>query len=101
MQHSDLPERWLRELERYTDAKYGSDYKYRGRLSTSDFGGAHSLKLTFCDGSTALFRYSFAIEMPSRNEVMLFTEHCGYHLFSSVDLLIEEVDHPQDQWLED
>ena len=87
----DLPERWLRELERYTDEKYGPAFKYRGRLSVYDFADSKTLKVTFGDRSVAFFRYAFTLEIPTRREVMIFTEHCGYHLLSNVDLLIEDV----------
>ena len=46
-----------------------------------DFPCSHSVNVTFDDGSTASFRYAILIEAPELNEVGIFTEHCGYHIF--------------------
>ena len=37
--------------------------------------------MIFDDGSTASFRYAILIEAPALNEIGIFTEHCGYHIF--------------------
>jgi hypothetical protein len=39
------------------------------------------VKLVFDDGSQATFRYAVVIEAPELQELGVFTEHCGYHLF--------------------
>jgi len=92
MQRNDLPERWLRRLEEYTDDKYGADYRYRGKLGASDFPASSLVRVGFPDGSSAEFRFAFYIAAPDWNEVAVFTEHCGYHLLPLYDLQIELVD---------
>ncbi|MBK8093904.1 MAG: hypothetical protein IPK32_18490 [Verrucomicrobiaceae bacterium] len=39
------------------------------------------MDITFEDGSKASFYYAILIEAPELNEVGVFTEHCGYHIF--------------------
>ena len=92
MQPRDLPERWLRRLEAFTDETYGPDYKYRGRLGASDFSTTSVVQIRFPDGSTACFRSAFFIAEPEWNEVAVFTEHCGYHLLPHYDLQIDLLD---------
>jgi hypothetical protein len=91
----DLPERWLQRLERYTDEKYGPDYRHRGRLGASDFPSSGCVRLRFPDGSYAVFRYAFTLSAPEIDELGVFTEHCGYHVFALPDL---EVEHLEDTW---
>jgi hypothetical protein len=92
MRNEDLPARWRRRLERYTDETYGPDYKYRGTLSAHDFRANSSVRVAFPDGSSALFRHSFFIRAPEWHEVAVFTEHCGYHILPLEDLDIEHLD---------
>ena len=33
------------------------------------------------DGSQAFFRFAFFIQAPEWQELAVFTEHCGYHIF--------------------
>ena len=89
MQRHDLPDRWLRRLEAYTDETYGGDYRYRGKLGATDFSTSSLVRVGFPDGSSAEFRFAFFIAAPDWNEVGVFTEHCGYHILPSVDLTIE------------
>jgi hypothetical protein len=37
----------------------------------------------------ATFEHSFAVADDSRRELAVFTEHCGYHVFSLVDVECE------------
>lgn len=53
----------------------------RDRLSAHDFRGDQSIELTFDDGSFAKFRYAFAVLDEAGEQCMVFTEHCGYHVF--------------------
>ena len=92
MQQRELPERWLRRLERYTDEKYGSDKTHRGMLSAFDFANSSLVSIVFPDGSYALFRYAFFIAAPDWKEVAVFTEHCGYHIYPIADLQIEQLE---------
>jgi hypothetical protein len=89
MKKEDLPERWLRRLERYTDEKYGLNYAYRGQLGAGDFPPASLVHIQMPDGSQALFRYALLIEEPEWQEVAVFTEHCGYHIFPIEDTTLQ------------
>ena len=88
MNPNDLPERWVRRLEEYTDEKYGPAYKHRGKLSASDFPTSALVHVGFPDGSYALFRYAFFL-VEDWKEAGIFTEHSGYHIFPLIDLQIE------------
>jgi hypothetical protein len=74
-----VPDEWKPRLRAYLRAKCGED---RDRLSASDFPSRQSVHVHFADGSFALFRYAFAIPDEDRRAVMVFTEHCGYHVFA-------------------
>jgi hypothetical protein len=83
MKHEDLPERWLLKLRAHLEEiGEGGD-----RLSAYEFH--HHLKLTFEDGSSAFFYYAFYILDETLNEVAVFTEHCGYHVFPAVGTKLE------------
>lgn len=63
----ELPKRWQNWLKR------------RGGLTAYDFGD-YSVQIRFEDGSFALFHGAFAVQ--TKDDVIVFTEHCGYHLFA-------------------
>jgi hypothetical protein len=88
MREKDLPERWLKRLEQYTDSKYGVEYAHRARLGASDFASGSMVHVEFPDGSQAFFKFAFALVAPEWQEVMVFTEHCGYHLFPLGELKV-------------
>ncbi len=77
MKHADLPERWAERLRAHLREAHGPD---RGHLSATDFSN-QSLNINFPDGSSAFFRYAFYLLDRELNEVAVFTEHCGYHIF--------------------
>ena len=79
MQHRDLPERWQQKIEEYLKLK-GEGHKVQ--LGASDFPVGKIVKLNFEDGSKAEFLYALVIEAPELGEVGIFTEHCGYHIFT-------------------
>ena len=62
-----LPEHWRERLS-------------AGRLGAEAFP-LEGVRLRFEDGSEVHFRYAFFIEDASRNELAVFTEHCGHHVF--------------------
>ena len=74
----EVPDEWKPRLRAYLRATCGED---RDRLSAGDFRGDQSVHLQFDDGSFALFRYAFAIMDEAGERCMVFTEHCGYHVF--------------------
>lgn len=52
-----------------------------GKLQGADFGGV--VRLRFEDGSEAVFQSAFCVHHAEDDEIGVFTEHCGYHVFSS------------------
>ena len=83
-----VPEAWKPRLRRYLLERRGEE---RDQLSAGDFSPGRSVLIRFPDGSHALFRYAFAIRDEGSAEVIVFTEHCGYHVFPSADAEIEEL----------
>jgi len=73
-----VPDEWKPRLRAYLRATCGED---RDQLSAHDFRGDQSVHLQFADGSFALFRYAFAVLDEAGERCMVFTEHCGYHVF--------------------
>lgn len=84
MRHNDLPERWKIKLQEYL-AQKSSKYK---TLGASDFPTDTLIQIHFEDGSKAEFRYTLIIEAPDFQEIGLFTEHCGYHIFQADGLKV-------------
>jgi hypothetical protein len=74
--HKSLPKHWQR---RVTDlALKNSNGQYQD-LSASAFRGL--VRLRFPDGSTASFEHAFFLVDDERQELLLLSEHCGYHIF--------------------
>jgi hypothetical protein len=86
MKHDELPERWVEKLKAYLREKYGTE---RYGLSAGDFSIRQHLKINFPDGSFVFFRQAFCLHDVNLNEVVVFTEHCGYHIFPLYDTQIE------------
>lgn len=77
MKHEDLPERWKERLKVYIKETLKED---RDVLSAYDFH--YSVRILFEDKSSAFFNFAFFINDEKLKEVALFTEHCGYHIFT-------------------
>jgi len=77
----EMPKHWIDWLAAYL-SKSKSEY-----LGCNDF--IHSVKLTWDDGSNALFQYAFIATNKEHNELAVFTEHCGYFLFDMNGLQFE------------
>ncbi len=80
MKSEYLPEHWQKWLSS----------RPKGRLLAEDFSA--KIQLHFGDGSYAFFDYAFAVLDVSRQEVAVFTEHCGYHIFSARGLEVTPLD---------
>lgn len=87
MRHQDLPERWKARVTELAMAQSDSKFKTFG---AHGFGNQH-LRITFDDGSYVFFRYAFCLTDSEANEIAIFTEHCGYHIFPAVGTIIEVV----------
>ena len=83
MRPNDLPERWKAKLQNHLIA-IGSKYK---TLDAGDFPSDKLVRINFEDESKVEFRYAFTINAPELQEICVFTEHCGYHIFQSYDEL--------------
>lgn len=84
MLYQDLPKRWKERLTEYLK-EVGQN---RSVLYSTDFPSNQRLHLTFPDKSHLIFNHALLIEAPKigpaggEGEVGVFTENCGYHLFS-------------------
>jgi hypothetical protein len=66
-----------------------AEIRERG-LGAGDFRCDGHIDLTLCDGSTMSLQYAFAVVDVERRIVGVFTEHCGYFCFGTVDLRLDE-----------
>ncbi len=92
MRPNDLPERWKDKLQKHLIA-IGSKYK---TLGAGDFPSDKLVRINFEDESKVEFRYAFIINAPELQEICVFTEHCGYHIFHSYDELDVAVENFSD-----
>ena len=86
-----LPDNWQQWIVSW--ARECSEGK-RDRLGIEDFNGC--VKIRFLDGSHALFEYAFYAVDEKRQELAVFTEHCGYHIFP----LTEDLHYSYNVWAE-
>jgi hypothetical protein len=86
MKHEDLPQRWKNKLEKWLILQ---GEHHRKKLIAQDFESEKVARIEFEDGSHAEFHYPLVIEAPELNEVGIFTEHCGYHIFNLGSTQIE------------
>lgn len=61
----------------------------RDLFLASDF--VTGLCLRFEDGSSALFKHAFCLKDEERDEIAVFTEHCGYHIFPLIGTEIDSL----------
>ena len=80
------PEPWKPRLRQYLRERCGED---RDRLSAYDFPQNQNIFIRFPDRSQVFFRYAFAITDEAGDEVAVFTEHCGYHVFPADEAEVE------------
>lgn len=71
-----VPDAWREPLRQFIRDQFQED---RGQLLATVF--KHDVWLRFPDGSSAIFKYALYLIARGRNEVAVFTEHCGYHAF--------------------
>lgn len=86
MRQKDLPQRWQDSLRNYLKES-GSKYDSPGADAFH-----HNLRITFADKSHAFFYYAFYLIDENSNEIAVFTEHCGYHIFFLIDTKLETID---------
>ncbi len=77
MNRNQLPEKWQDKLKEYaltiSNGKYDS-------LGANAFP-KQKIRIEFEDKSFAVFRYAFYLLNEKEDEIAVFTEHCGYHIF--------------------
>lgn len=58
----------------------------------------HSVMVRFDDGSFCFYKYAFVLEDKEHKELAVFTEHCGYYVFSTRGIWWEvmKVEHAVD-----
>jgi hypothetical protein len=81
----NLPNHWLEWIRSFSLKQ--SDGKYQ-ELSAGYFRGKVGLR--FQDGSHAFFENAFFVKDEERQEIALFTEHCGYHVFNAQGVINAE-----------
>jgi hypothetical protein len=86
-----IPIHWQDWLKEYSIKTTGGK---RDRLSAEDFNG--SVKIKYSDGTFLLFEYAFYAVNEEAEEIAVFTEHCGYHVFP----LNEAVEYSYNIWAE-
>ncbi len=82
--HAIVPEEWRDQLRSFVREHFDED---RDNLTATDF--RHAVWLRFPDGSLVLFKYALYLISRDRNQIAVFTEHCGYHVFPLMDAQIE------------
>lgn len=60
-------------------------------LSAYDFSPSKMVEITFPDRSFCKFNFAFSILDEEKKLVAVFTEHCGYYVFSVHGALVKEV----------
>lgn len=75
-------------MSRYLPPHWEEWLKNEGPLQLSDFNG--DISLEFEDESTAYFKYACVVVDEERKELCIFTEHCGYHVFSLHGLKVKK-----------
>ena len=83
----NLPEHWNEWIRQYSKEK--SEGKYES-LGANDF--LHVVTINFVDDSKAIFNGAFVAEDKEKEEIAIFTEHCGYHIFNShgIESILDE-----------
>lgn len=81
-----LSERWREEIKKYLKT---INSKYQ-QISIDNFN--NNLKIEFDDGSQAFFNFAFYIAKPDWNEIAVFTEHNGYHIYPLLAVKVQTID---------
>jgi len=88
MRENELPPRWRTRVIEHARSLSAGKYESLGATAFSN----QTVRLKFPDGSEANFRYAFVLEDRESEEIALFTEHCGYHVFPLVETVVEIIE---------
>lgn len=90
MNRYQLPENWKNTLKEYALAISNGKYDSLGATAFPH----QKIRIDFEDDSFAVFRYAFYLKDEKEDEIAVFTEHCGYHIFNasgtSVNIIKDE-----------
>lgn len=81
-----LPSHWQENVEEYL-TRPGAEYN---QISVADFNA--DIRIKFEDGSNAFFENAFYLPDTEVQEIAIFTEHCGYHVFPFCISSLETID---------
>ncbi len=78
-----LPKHWQEWIKTWsTNSSQGK----RDRLTDIDFASGSAVEIRHRDGSYLNFKNAFYALDEQRKEIIVFTEHLGYFVFSTLDL---------------
>ena len=80
-----IPDYWKSLVRAHILRTRGVD---RDSLGASDFPNDRSVRVEWPDKSFAVFRHAFFLRDEARQEVGVFTEHCGYYFLSTAHNLV-------------
>ncbi len=78
MKETELPAHWKALIEKRVQERSGGRFK---NLGAADFPPGQAVDIRFPDGSVASFMSAFLVVDEERQELGVFTEHSGHHLF--------------------
>lgn len=78
-QWNNLPKHWIAWIEKFSEGRADKSGK-PVYLECSDFNGVVDLK--FEDGSSMHLEHALFATDEDRQEIAVFTEHMGYHVYS-------------------
>jgi hypothetical protein len=85
------PKDWFVRLPAHWQEVLRNEFPAHGGIPGAEDFGASGVQLRFEDGSTAKFEYAFFIVDDCKEELLLITEHCGYHVFSTRGLEVKHI----------
>ncbi len=89
MSHKDIIENWAEDLSKKL-GRPAADIKEKG-LSAYDFSPSSHVEVTFLDKSFCKFKFAFCVINEEKRLVAVFTEHCGYHVYSTYGAIVREI----------
>ncbi len=92
MREHELPERWRVRVAEHAERLSHGRYKSLGASAFRD----QSVRLRFTDGTNAVFHWAFYLKDEETQEIAVFTEHCGYHVFPLFDTIVDVLETPKD-----
>ena len=89
MRNDNIVEHWAELLSKKL-GRPAHEIAEKG-LSACDFSPAKRVEIIFSDKSFCSFKYAFSVVDEAKRLVAIFSEHCGYHEFSTYGAKIVEI----------